>query len=98
MRELWIGRVELLTPPTEFGDTKAFTNVVTWAGDELQFSERIASVFEEYGWTLIGVEECGPVDALSGLGEEVSEIVEKSREIPEACIYTTFHYYPSKPV
>jgi hypothetical protein len=97
MRELWIGRVELLTPPTEFGDTKAFTNVVTWAGDEQQFKDQVATVFEEYGWTLICVEECGPVDAQNGLGQEVSEIVEKARGIPEACIYTTFHYYPSKP-
>ena len=29
--ELWIGRVEALTPATDSGDTKAFTNVITWA-------------------------------------------------------------------
>ena len=29
--ELWIGRVEVLTPATDSGDTKAFTNVITWA-------------------------------------------------------------------
>ncbi|MGD0682814.1 MAG: hypothetical protein ABR990_12280 [Terracidiphilus sp.] len=97
MKELWTGRVEVLTPPTEFGDTKAFTNVVTWAVDAQQFRTRVASVFEEYGWTLIGVEECGPVAAYDCLVEEVSAVIESAKDNPNACIYMTFHYYPSKP-
>jgi nicotinamide riboside kinase len=97
MKELWTGRVELLTPPTEFGDTKAFTNIVTWASDAQQFRDRVASVLEEYGWSLIDVEECGPVSRFNSLGEEVSEVVESAKVNPNACIYTTFHYYPSKP-
>ena len=97
MKELWTGRVELLTPPTEFGDTKAFTNIVTWASDAQQFRDRVASVLEEYGWSLIDVEECGPVSRFNRLGEEVSEVVESAKVNPKACIYTTFHCYPSKP-
>ncbi|MGA2278579.1 MAG: hypothetical protein ABSG00_13340 [Terracidiphilus sp.] len=97
MKELWTGRVELLTPPTEFGDTKAFTNIVTWASDAQQFRDRVASVLEEYGWSLIDVEECGPVSRFNRLGEEVSEVVESAKVNPNACIYTTFHCYPSKP-
>lgn len=98
MKELWTGRVEVLTEPTDFDDTKAFTNVVTWAADAQQFKDRVASVFEEYGWTLIGVEECGPVTAYDSLGEEVCEAAQSAKDNPNACIYTTFHYYPSKPV
>jgi len=97
MKDLWIGRVELLTPPTDFGDTKAFTNVVTWAADSEQFRDRVSSVCEEYGWTLIGVEESEVASAYHGLGEEVSEAVERARGNPYACIYATLHYYPSKP-
>jgi len=97
MKELWTGRVEVLTLPTEFGDTRAFTNVVTWARDTQDFRDQVAPVFEEYGWSLIGVEECGPVSACDPIGEEVFAAVERAREIPKACIYTTFHYYPSKP-
>jgi hypothetical protein len=96
MKELWTGRVEVLTPPTEFGDTKAFTNFVTWASNVRDFRDHVAKVLEEYGWSLIGVEECGPVSAYDQLGEEVAEEVERARDIPEACIYTTFHYYPSR--
>jgi hypothetical protein len=86
-----------LTPPTELGDTRAFTNIVTWASHAQQFKDQVASVLEEYGWSLIGVEECGPVSGYDSLGEEVSEAVGSARDNPNACIYTTFHYYPSKP-
>ena len=98
MKELWTGRVEVLTPPTEFGDAKAFTNFVTWAESALDFRNHVAMVLEEYGWSLIDVEECGPVSAYDQLGEEISEEVERAKDIPKACIYTTFHYYPSKSV
>jgi hypothetical protein len=97
MKELWTGRVEVLTPPTDIGDTKAFTNVVTWARNSQEFRDQVESVFEEYGWSLIGVEECSPVSVDESLDEEMSEVVARARGIPEACIYTTFYYYPSKP-
>lgn len=97
MRELWTGRVEVLTPPTDIGDTKAFTNVVTWAMNSQEFRDQVGSVFEEYGWSLIGVEECGPVSVGVSLDEEMSEVVARAKGIPKACVYTTFCYYPSKP-
>jgi hypothetical protein len=98
MKELWTGRVELLTPPTDSGDTKAFTNIVTWASDALQFRDRVASVLEEYGWSLISVEESGMVSVREKLGEEVIEAIERAKGNLDACIYTTFHYYPSRPI
>jgi hypothetical protein len=97
MKEIWTGRVEVLTSPTEFGDTKAFTNVVTWATDAEGYKRRVASVFEEYGWALIGVEDSTPIANDENLGEFVSEAAEKARNNPNACIYGTFHYYPSRP-
>jgi len=96
MKELWTGRVEVLTPPTEFGDTRAFTNVVAWASNARQFRDRVASVFSEYGWSLIDVEECGPESTRESVGEVVSDAAEKARDNPNACIYATFRYYPSK--
>jgi hypothetical protein len=97
MRELWTGRVEVLTPPTSFGDTRAFTNVVTWAGNAQEFKDQVSSVFEEYGWSLIGIEECNPVSTQESFDEEIIEAVAKAKEIPKACVYTTFYYFPSKP-
>lgn len=94
--ELWIGRVEVLTPATDSGDTKAFTNVITWASRAEEFGATVADVFEEYGWALLGVEECGPIALRSGFDQDVSEAIESARGNLNACIYTTFYYYPSK--
>jgi hypothetical protein len=47
--ELWIGRVEVLTQATDSGDTKAFTNVITWANNADEFSIMVAHVFDKYG-------------------------------------------------
>ena len=94
--ELWIGRVEVLTSATESGDTKAFTNVITWASKAEEFGAMVAHVFEEYGWALLGVEECGPVALRSGFDRDVSEAIESAKGNLNACIYTTFYYYPSK--
>ena len=94
--ELWIGRVEALTPATDSGDTKAFTNVITWASRAEEFEATVAHVFEEYGWALLGVEECGSVALRSGFDDEFSEAIELAKDNLNACIYTTFYYYPSK--
>ena len=98
MKELWIGRVEVLTPPTDCGDTKAFTNVVTWASDAEGFSQTTNYVFEKYGWSLLGVEECGPVRERRNFGEDVLDAIEDAKGNQNACIYTTFFYYPSRPL
>ena len=94
--ELWIGRVEVLTPATDSGDTKAFTNVITWASKAEEFESTVAHVFKEYGWSLLGVEECGPVALRSGFDDEFLEAIESAKGNLNACIYTTFYYYPSK--
>jgi len=94
--ELWTGRVEVLTPATDTGDTKAFTNVITWASNAEEFGAMVCDVFEEYGWALLGVEECRPIALSSGFDQDVSEAIESAKGNRNACIYTTFYYYPSK--
>lgn len=54
MKELWIGVVEVLTEPSiASGDTRAFTNVVTSAGNASDYVDSVTTVFEEYGWTVL---------------------------------------------
>ncbi len=98
MRELWIGRVEVMTPPTAWGDCKAFTNVVTWATGLEDFSRYVGEVFEKYGWSLIGIEECVPASRVPFPEGELADALERAKLLPDACIYLTFHYYPSKSV
>jgi hypothetical protein len=95
--ELWIGVVEVLTEPSSGGDTRAFTNVVTWATSVSTYLARVTSVFFEYGWTVLGSENVRPVDSGAEFDQEIVEIIERARTNPDACIFATFHYYPSKP-
>jgi hypothetical protein len=98
MKELWIGVVEVLTEPSSGdSDTRAFTNVVTWATSVSTYLARVTSAFFEYGWTVLGSENVRPVDFEAEFNEEIVEIIESARTNPDACIFATFYYYPSKP-
>jgi len=99
MKELWFGRVEVLTPPCDSGNTRAFMNVIARADDVLDFREFVSSVCGEYDWSLIGIEECGPAYSFSStFSEQLLEELERAKDYPKACIFSTLHYYPSKPV
>jgi hypothetical protein len=98
MQELWIGAVEVLTEPSiGSGNTRAFTNVVTWAGSASEFVSSVTAVFAEYGRTVLSRENERPVARETGYSEEISEIIERAKMNPRACIFATFNYYPSKP-
>ncbi len=97
MRELWIGVVEVLTEPsTEGGNTRAFTNVVTWARSASEFVSSVTGAFAECGWTVLGTENERPVVRETGYSEEITEIIERAKMNSRACLYATFNYYPSK--
>lgn len=98
MKSLWIGIAEVLTEPSEpSGDTRAFTNVVTWAEDVASYGRMVESVFSNYGWTLIGTENVREVNDTASYAEDIAEIIAKAKNNPNACMFSTFHYYPSLP-
>lgn len=98
MKELWIGVVEVLTDPST-GDTntRAFTNVVTWATSISSYLANVTNVFSGYQWTVLSSENVRPIDFEAEFDEEIVEIIERAKINPNACIFATFHYYPSKP-
>lgn len=98
MKELWIGVVEVLTEPSEgAGNTRAFTNVVTWAESIASYLGCVTAVFEKYGWTVLGAENIRPVDPDDSYSDDVADVIEQAKPNPNACIFATFCYYPSKP-
>jgi hypothetical protein len=98
MRELWIDLVEVLTlPSADRGDTRAFTNVVTWASTVSEYVSSVTTVFEKYGWSVLGIENERPVASQSVFSDEIAEIIESAKYNPNACIFATFYTYPSKP-
>ena len=98
MKDLWIGVVEVLTEPSPgTGNTLAFTNVVTWAEGEADFVDSVNRVFSGYGWTVLGVEKMGPIPSDAKFSRDIGEIVAQATTNPDACIFSAFHYYPSRP-
>jgi hypothetical protein len=98
MKQLWIGVVEVLLEPTALnGDTRAFTNVVTWANGTSEYADSVTTVFAGYGWTVLGIENERPIDCETNFSEEIAEIIESAKTNPNACIFATFYSYPSPP-
>jgi hypothetical protein len=94
--EIWIGVVEIsyteANAPTVL--KPAFTVITTWASNSEEFHEKCIRMLESYGWGLIGVDQANPVIDGGSYGEEVEEMVEGTRNNPNAIIYGTLHTYP----
>jgi hypothetical protein len=97
MKKLWTGQVHVLTPPAQGGDTRAFTNVVTWADDAEDFAAAVAKIFARRHWTVLDVKLCMPAADCKVMTAELADQVERAKEEPDACVFGTLHYYPSKP-
>ena len=98
MKALWIGVAEVLTDANlGEGNSRAFTNVVAWAESDAEYAKVVRVVFEKYGWDVLGFERVHPVAEQSGYQDEIAQIIDRARVNPNACIYSTLHYYPSKP-
>jgi hypothetical protein len=97
MKELWAAQIHILTPPAEFGDTKAFTNVVAWAENAEDFRAAVSSVFARRHWSILNMKDCKPAADCTAMIEELAEQIERAKQQPGGCIFGTLHYYPSKP-
>ena len=97
MKELWTGLFELLTPPTESGNTGCYTNVVAWAADADDFRAKVTRILERNSWFVVNVEDCRAIAVCIDMSDELAEQVETASTRPEDCIHGTLHYFPSKP-
>lgn len=97
MRELWTGRVELLTPPTEWGDTKCFTNVFAWADGPEDFATIIDRNLKSEGIAVLNIEEAHPVEGDEVFPEKTQPFLDWVREHLDGFTTADRHYYPSRP-
>jgi hypothetical protein len=93
---LWTGLFELLTPPSESGNTGCFTNIVAWANDAEDFRVKVSQILEKDSWFVINVEECTTVDKCEDVPDELARQIERAKISPEDCVFGTLHYFPSK--
>jgi len=97
MKELWTARVHVLTPPTEFGDTKCCTNIVAWAENHDDFIVTISTILAGRNWSIFSVQQCKRAADSTAIIEELAEQIEQAKMEPGSCVFGTLHYYPSKP-
>ena len=94
--DIWIGTIEISwsdeKTPTVF--QPAFTVVTTWATSPEEFREKCVRMLESYGWKLLDVERANPVPEAGEFSEEVEDMLERTRNNPNAIIYGTFYSYP----
>jgi hypothetical protein len=98
-RELWKGLVELRRLPHSdllHDAAGAFTNIVTWASDAVEFREKAECLADSLGLYVFGVEHEHPVanDMDSAVSEEIADLIERAESNPNAILYGTFHTYP----
>lgn len=96
-RELWVGLVEVRPESGDIlGDAKgAFVDVVTWASDPEEYRRNADLVLGELGLFVVEVENPEPVAArrskVATFDEELEDMIDRARDIPNAIIYGTFH-------
>ena len=97
MKELWTAQVHLLTPPSQEGNTRCCTNVVTWATDPVDYEAQIATIFARRHWSILRIRQCVRVADCISTTEELGRQIERAEHRPGSCIFGTLFYYPSKP-
>ncbi len=96
-KRIWIGTVEIEYTDKDFPQKaqRAFTNITTWADDYDEFRRKSQEMLEYNGWRLLGVEQAKPVLRRHVFGDEIRDMIERTRASRTAVIHGTFHTYPS---
>lgn len=76
MKQLWTGRIEMITPPSESGNTKCFTNVFVWADSSEDFALAISHHLSIEGVSVIEIQECHPVRDDEHFPEETQPLLD----------------------
>ena len=96
-QQLWVITAEILVKPGDLasGDTKGFTNIVTWADSPKTAQQKVWEVLKSYGWEVLGIEAVRRFDDSRNYDDDILEIVDQARTNPDACIIgTVFSYRP----
>jgi hypothetical protein len=95
---IWIGTIEIsFTDPEGPSGARpkpAFTVVTTWASSFEEYGEKCERMLRSHGWNLLGVDNARPAPEDGEFSEEVEDMLERTRNNPNAIIYGTFHTYP----
>ena len=68
-------------------------NVTTWGGSKEAVTSKIREYLKSTGWHLVSIEEANVIEEDAEYGDVVSDMIERTRDNPNAIILGTFHTY-----
>jgi hypothetical protein len=94
MEKMWLVVAEIIgkserSPESEVG----FMNITTWADSKEAASSKIERYLNSFGWDLADIDTADLVDEDSRYGDEVADMIDRTRNNPHAIILGTFHTY-----
>lgn len=98
MKTPWVGLVDLLTPPTECGDTKCLTHVFVWAETAEDYETKISQILAKEGMSVLNIEFSLPISDFDGISDDLAKYVDWAKDHPDDWLTSDRHYYPSHPV
>jgi hypothetical protein len=95
---LWIGTVEFrpMNPISEEW-TGAFTNVIMWASNAMEFRQKAEALGSSMGFFVAGVEQEEPFSIRirhASVSEEIKKLAVDAESNSNAILFATFHTYP----
>jgi len=96
-QQLWVITAEILVKPGDLtsGETKGFTNVVTWADSPKNAEQKVSEVLKSCGWDVLGIEALRRFDDSKSYTEDLLDIVGRAKTNPDSCIVgPVFSYKP----
>jgi hypothetical protein len=95
MQTIWIATSEILVEPGDLpsGSTKGFANVTTWADSADMLKDKLSRYLESFKWHLISLEDAHAIEEDHIYNDELSEMIERTRNNPDAIILGRFFSY-----
>jgi hypothetical protein len=94
MESMWLVVAEVIAEAEGTSESEiGFMNITTWAVSKEDASSKIEKYLNSFGWSLVLVDKAEVIDEESGFGDEVADMVERTRNNPNAIILGTFHTY-----
>jgi len=75
------------------GLTKGFMNVTTWADSAESATEKLTRYIKGFNWHVISIEDVRPIADNEEYGEQLEDMIARTRTNRNAIILGTFHSY-----
>jgi hypothetical protein len=94
MEKMWRILAEIVAKADgSHGPEIGFMNITTWADSKEGANSKIEKYLNSFGWDLVQVEKADVIGESFQCGDDVADMIERTRHNPNAIILGTFHTY-----